>query len=137
MNTPCKPIGLWLDYWTWTHLDGLDSTVGINAAALGTDVSFDSMTGCFTKCNAGLSFSNTDLIASLTVNDKGDTLSASYYHTVKPLTNTAARVNNFSNASALIQHEWRPRSFFTLSGEVDTKAVDKSAKFGLALVLKP
>ncbi|GFY95149.1 P-loop containing nucleoside triphosphate hydrolases superfamily protein [Actinidia rufa] len=105
----------------------------INAAALGTDVSFDSMTGCFTKCNAGLSFSNTDLIASLTVNDKGDTLSASYYHTVKPLTNTAARVNNFSNASALIQHEWRPRSFFTLSGEVDTKAVDKSAKFGLSL----
>ncbi|GFY84917.1 voltage dependent anion channel 1 [Actinidia rufa] len=142
--------------------------VGTNAAALGTDVSFDSMTGCFTKCNAGLSFSNTDLIASLTLNDKGDTLSASYYHTVKPLTNTAvggevahsfstnentitvgtqhsldpltmvkARVNNLGKASALIQHEWRPRSFFTLSGEVDTKAVDKSAKFGLALALKP
>ncbi|XP_057486767.1 mitochondrial outer membrane protein porin of 34 kDa-like [Actinidia eriantha] len=142
--------------------------VGTNAAALGTDVSFDSKTGSFTKCNAGLSFSNTDLIASLTVNDKGDTLSASYYHTVSPLTNTAvggevahsfstnentitvgtqhsldpltmvkARVNNFGKASALIQHEWRPRSFFTLSGEVDTKAVDKSAKFGLALALKP
>ncbi|PSS35167.1 Eukaryotic porin/Tom40 protein [Actinidia chinensis var. chinensis] len=142
--------------------------VGTNAAALGTDVSFDSKTGSFTKCNAGLSFSNTDLIASLTVNDKGDTLSASYYHTVNPLTNTAvggevahsvstnentitvgtqhsldpltmvkARVNNFGKASALIQHEWRPRSFFTLSGEVDTKAVDKSAKFGLALALKP
>ncbi|XP_057488639.1 mitochondrial outer membrane protein porin of 34 kDa-like [Actinidia eriantha] len=142
--------------------------VGTNAAALGTDVSFDSMTGCFTKCNAGLSFSNTDLIASLSVNDKGDTLSASYYHTVSPLTNTAvggevahsfstnentitvgtqhsldpltmvkARVNNLGKASALIQHEWRPRSLFTLSGEVDTKAVDKSAKFGLALALKP
>ncbi|GFY83029.1 voltage dependent anion channel 1 [Actinidia rufa] len=134
--------------------------VGTNAAALGADVSFDSRTGSFTKCNAGLSFSNTDLIASLTV--------ASYYHTVSSLTNTAvggevahsvstnentitvgtqhsldpltmvkARVNNFGKASALIQHEWRPRSFFTLSGEVDTKAVDKSAKFGLALALKP
>ncbi|KAL6998596.1 Voltage-dependent anion-selective channel protein 1, partial [Sarracenia purpurea var. burkii] len=101
-------------------------------------------------------------------NDKGDTLNASYYHTVSPLTNTAvggevahsfstnentitvgtqhsldplttvkARINNLGKASALIQHEWRPRSLFTLSGEIDTKAVDKSPKFGLALALKP
>lgn len=101
-------------------------------------------------------------------NDKGDALSASYYHTVNLLTNTAvgaevthsfstnentitvgtqhaldplttakARVNNFGKANALIQHEWRPKSFFTLSGEVDTKAIEKSAKVGLALALKP
>ena len=101
-------------------------------------------------------------------NDKGDTLNASYYHTVSPLTNTAvggeishsfstnentltvgtqhsldpltmvkARVNNFGKASALLQHQWRPRSLFTISGEVDTKDIDKSAKFGLALALKP
>ncbi|EXB30112.1 Mitochondrial outer membrane protein porin of 34 kDa [Morus notabilis] len=141
---------------------------GTNVVALGTDVSFDSKTGQFTKLNAGLSFSNADLIASLTLNDKGDTLSASYYHTVNLLTNTAvgaevthsfstnentitvgtqhaldplttvkARVNNFGKANALIQHEWRPKSFFTLSGEVDTKAIEKSAKVGLALALKP
>ncbi|PSS30443.1 Eukaryotic porin/Tom40 protein [Actinidia chinensis var. chinensis] len=142
--------------------------VGTNVVGLGTDVSFDTKTGCFTKCNTGLSFCNADLIASLTVNDKGDTLNASYYHTVSPLTNTAvggeishsfstnentitvgtqhsldpltmvkARVNNFGKASALLQHQWRPRSLFTISGEVDTKAIDKSAKFGLALALKP
>ncbi|XAR71227.1 hypothetical protein NMG60_11028395 [Bertholletia excelsa] len=142
--------------------------VGTNVVALGTDVSFDTKTGNFTKCNAGFSFSNADLIASLTLNDKGDSLNASYYHTVSPLTNTAvgaevthsfstnentitigtqhaldplttvkARVNNYGKASALIQHEWRPRSLFTISGEVDTKAIDKSAKFGLALALKP
>ncbi|KAL6956714.1 Voltage-dependent anion-selective channel protein 1 [Sarracenia purpurea var. burkii] len=142
--------------------------VGTNVAALGTDVSFDSKTGNFTKFNAGLSFANADLVASLTLNDKGDTLNASYYHTVSPLTNTAvggevahsfstnentitvgtqhsldplttvkARINNLGKASALIQHEWRPRSLFTLSGEIDTKAVDKSPKFGLALALKP
>lgn len=101
-------------------------------------------------------------------NDKGDSLSASYYHHVNPLSNTAvgaevthsfssnvntitvgtqhqldplttvkARVNNFGRANALIQHEWRPKSLITLSGEVDVKAVDKSAKFGLALALKP
>ncbi|KAG9153494.1 hypothetical protein Leryth_018752 [Lithospermum erythrorhizon] len=142
--------------------------LGTNVVALGTDISFDTKSGAFTKCNAGLSFTNSDLIASLTLNDKGDTLSASYYHTVNLLTNTAvgaevnhsfstnentitvgsqhaldslttlkARVNNYGKASGLIQHEWRPKSLFTISAEVDTKSIDKSAKFGLALALKP
>ncbi|KAJ6898091.1 mitochondrial outer membrane protein porin of 36 kDa [Populus alba x Populus x berolinensis] len=142
--------------------------VGSNVVALGTDLSFDTATGNFTKCNAGLSYANSDLIASLTVNDKGDTLSASYYHTVSPLTSTAvgaelthsfssneniltigtqhaldplttvkARLNNYGKVSALIQNEWRPKSLFTISGEVDTKAIEKSAKVGLALSLKP
>ncbi|KAG5527432.1 hypothetical protein RHGRI_028353 [Rhododendron griersonianum] len=142
--------------------------VGTNVVALGTDVSFDTKEGNFTKCNAGLSFTNADLIAALTLNDKGETLNASYYHSVRPLTSTAvggeishsfstnentitagtqhsldpfttvkARVNNFGKVSALIQHEWRPKSLFTISGEVDTKAIDKTAKFGLALALKP
>ncbi|CAI9109628.1 OLC1v1009487C1 [Oldenlandia corymbosa var. corymbosa] len=142
--------------------------LGTNVLALGTDVAFDSKTGTFTKYNSGLSFTNADLIASLNWNDKGDTLSASYYHIVSPLTNTAvgaevahkfssnentitvgtqhaldplttvkARVNNLGTASALIQHEWRPKSLFTISGEVDTKSIEKSAKFGLALALKP
>ncbi|KAH8495200.1 hypothetical protein POPTR_010G033500v4 [Populus trichocarpa] len=142
--------------------------VGSNVVALGTDLSFDTATGNFTKCNAGLSYTNSDLIASLTVNDKGDTLSASYYHTVSPLTSTAvgaelthsfssneniltigtqhaldplttvkARLNNYGKVSALIQNEWRPKSLFTISGEVDTKAIEKSAKVGLALSLKP
>ena len=101
-------------------------------------------------------------------NDKGDSLSASYYHSVSAVTSTAvgaevthrfssnentitvgtqhaldplttvkARVNNLGKASALIQHEWRPKSFFTITGDVDTKAIEKSAKVGLALALKP
>ncbi|XVE68066.1 hypothetical protein DITRI_Ditri09bG0039200 [Diplodiscus trichospermus] len=142
--------------------------VGSNVLALGTDLSFDTKSGNFTKCNAGLNFSNADLIASLALNDKGDSLTASYYHVVNPLTNTAvgaevthcfstnentitvgtqhaldplttvkARVNNTGKASALIQHEWRPKSLFTISGEVDTRSIDKSAKVGLALALKP
>lgn len=40
---------------------------GTNVVALGTDLSFDSKSGQFTKVNAGLSFSNADLIASLTL----------------------------------------------------------------------
>lgn len=161
---------------------GVHATVGLNASpivnvagvfgssalALGADIGFDSASGNLTKYNAGLSYKNTDFIASLTLNDKGDTLNASYYHLVNPVTSTAvgaeishcisssentltfgtqhsldplttvkARVNNYGIASALVQHEWRPKSLVTLSGEVDTKAIEKSSKVGLALVLKP
>lgn len=153
---------------TASPLVNFSGVAGNNIVALGTDVSFDTATGNFTKCNAGLSFSSSDLIASLALNDKGDTVSASYYHTVKPVTNTAvgaelthsfssnentltigtqhlldplttvkARVNSYGKASALIQHEWRPKSLFTISGEVDTRAIEKSAKIGLAVALKP
>ena len=66
-----------------------------------------------------------------------NTLTLGAQHKLDPLTTVKARVNNFGKASALIQHEWRPRSLFTISGEVDTKAVDKTAKVGLALALKP
>lgn len=101
-------------------------------------------------------------------NDKGQSVTASYFHTVRPLTNTTvgaefthsfssnentltfgtqhsldllttmkARVNNYGKASALLQHEWRPNSLLTISGEVDTRAIEKSAKIGLAVALKP
>ncbi|KAL2233573.1 mitochondrial outer membrane protein porin of 36 kDa-like [Sesamum indicum] len=141
---------------------------GNHKAAFGTDISFDTATGNFTKYNAGVSFTTTDLIASLILNDKGQTVTASYFHTISPLTNTAvgaelthsfssnentltigtqhsldpltsvkARVNNHGRASALIQHEWRPKSLITISGEVDTRAIEKSAKIGLAVALKP
>ncbi|CAA0834707.1 Mitochondrial outer membrane protein porin 1 [Striga hermonthica] len=141
---------------------------GNQNAAFGTDISFDTATGNFTKYNAGISFTNADLIASLTLNDKGESVNASYFHTVSPLSNTAvgaefthsfatnentltigtqhmldpltsvkARVDNYGKASALIQHEWRPKSLVTISGEVDTRAIEKSAKIGLAVAIKP
>ncbi|KAK3022902.1 hypothetical protein RJ639_046446 [Escallonia herrerae] len=153
---------------TASPIVNFSGVAGNSSVALGTDVSFDTATGNFTKYNAGLSFSTSDLIASLALNDKADTLTASYYHSVSPLTSTAVgaelthsfssnensltigtqhaldpltlvktRVNNYGKASALIQHEWRPKSFFTISGEVDTRAIEKSAKVGLGLSLKP
>lgn len=113
-------------------------------------------------------FSSGFLLLLFYRSDKGDTVTASYFHTVSPLTNTAvgaelthsfssnentlnigtqhlldpltsvkARVNNYGKASALIQHEWRPKSLITISGEVDTRAIEKSAKVGLAVALKP
>ena len=41
--------------------------LGTNVLALGTDVSFDTKTGDFTKYNAAFSFTNLDLVASLTL----------------------------------------------------------------------
>ncbi|CAL9194276.1 unnamed protein product [Musa hybrid cultivar] len=142
--------------------------VGSKIVSVGADVAFDTATGNFIKYNASLSITNADLIAALALNNKGDSLSASYYHLVNPLSSTAvgaelthnfssndntlafgtqhaldplttikARFNNYGKASALIQHEWKPKSFFTISGEVDTKAIEKSSKIGLSLVLKP
>ncbi|KAA3484455.1 mitochondrial outer membrane protein porin of 34 kDa-like [Gossypium australe] len=141
--------------------------LGTNFLALGIDISFDTKTGNFTKRNAGLSFINADRIASLALhvvmNEKGDSVNASHYHIVNPSTNTAvlsfstnvntitvgiqhaldplttikAQVNNTDKASTLIQHEWRPKSLFTISREVDTKSSDKSPRVELALALKP
>lgn len=68
---------------------------------------------------------------------KENTLSFGMQHALDPLTTVKARYNNHGMVSALIQHEWRPKSFLTLSAEVDTKAIDKASKVGLSLVLKP
>ncbi|CAM6087512.1 unnamed protein product [Calypogeia fissa] len=54
-----------------------------------------------------------------------------------PSTTMKGRMNNHGKLAALVQHEWRPKSLLTVSGEVDTKALDKSAKIGLTLALKP
>ncbi|XP_021758463.1 mitochondrial outer membrane protein porin of 34 kDa-like [Chenopodium quinoa] len=159
----CTSVGL-----TANPIVNFSGVIGTNTLALGSDVSFDTKTGNFTKCNAGVSFTNADLIAAVTLNDKGDSLNASYYHYVTPLTNTAVgaevtrslstnentltlgaqhaidpltsfktRFNNSCKASVLVQHEWRPKSTISISAEVDTKAIEKSAKVGLALALKP
>ncbi|MBA0765319.1 hypothetical protein Gotri_014536 [Gossypium trilobum] len=66
-----------------------------------------------------------------------NTITVGTQHALDPLTTIKARVNNIDNASALIQHEWRPKSLFTISREVDTKSIDKSPKVRLALALKP
>lgn len=58
-------------------------------------------------------------------------------HALDPITLVKARVNNYGRASALIQHDLNPRTRFSLVGEVDTGAIEKSAKVGLALALKP
>ncbi|BAD87575.1 putative 36kDA porin II [Oryza sativa Japonica Group] len=143
-------------------LVNLSGVFGNKSVAVGADVAVDTSTGDFTKYDAGLTINNSDLAADLTLNNKGDSLTASYYHLVNkesgtaagaelthsfstkentlsfgmqhaldPLTTVKARYNNHGMVSALIQHEWRPKSFLTLSAEVDTKAIDKASKDGI------
>ncbi|CAN1274484.1 Mitochondrial outer membrane protein porin 2 [Linum perenne] len=48
-----------------------------------------------------------------------------------------AKLNNHGNLGALLQHEITPKSFLTVSGAFDTKALQKTPKFGVGLSLKP
>ncbi|XP_011011237.1 PREDICTED: mitochondrial outer membrane protein porin 2-like [Populus euphratica] len=56
---------------------------------------------------------------------------------VDQLTLVKAKLNNHGKLGALVQHEVIPKSVLTISSEVDTKALDKSPRFGLAIALKP
>ncbi|KAK6237764.1 hypothetical protein QUC31_003233 [Theobroma cacao] len=58
-------------------------------------------------------------------------------YAVDHLTLIKAKLNNHGRLGALLQHEVIPKSLLTISGEIDTKALDKSPRFGLALALKP
>uniref|UniRef100_A0A6N2LQB6 Uncharacterized protein n=1 Tax=Salix viminalis TaxID=40686 RepID=A0A6N2LQB6_SALVM len=53
-----------LTVYTTVNFSGV---IWTNVASLGTNLSFDTKTGDFIKCNAGVSLSKVDLIASLTL----------------------------------------------------------------------
>ncbi|CAF2084824.1 unnamed protein product [Brassica napus] len=77
----CTSVGL-----TTSPIVNFSGVVGNNVLALGTDVSFNTQSGDFKHFNDGFSFTKDDLIAALTLNDKGDKLNA--HHIVNPLSNT-------------------------------------------------
>ncbi|PWA46166.1 outer membrane protein porin [Artemisia annua] len=58
-------------------------------------------------------------------------------HALDPLAIVKARYNNLGKENAFIQHDWRPKSLFTISGEVDTNAIYKISNLGICLPLKP
>ncbi|GFY81061.1 voltage dependent anion channel 2 [Actinidia rufa] len=53
------------------------------------------------------------------------------------LTVVKAKLNNQGTLGAVLQHELFPKSVLTVSTEFDTKALDQTPRFGLALALKP
>lgn len=77
----------------------------------------------------------TEITRRFSTNENTVTVGGSFY--VDPQTTVKARLNNSGRLGALLQHEVKPKSVLTLSGEFDTKALDRTPKFGLALALKP
>lgn len=180
-NIPEQKSGK-LDIQYLNHHAAINSSVGLNPsplldfnAAIGTkdlslggEVGFDTASASLTKYNAGISFNKPDFSAALVLMDKGQTLKASYYHSIYPSNGTAVaaemthRFSSYENSFAIgsahaispytslktrfmdngkmamqCQHEWRPKSMVTLSAEYDSKAIDSSPKWGLAIALKP
>lgn len=76
-----------------------------------------------------------EILHKLSTSDTTFTVGSSY--ALDPLTTVKTRLNNHGKLGALLQHEFRPKSTVTFSTEVDTKALDRQAKVGLALALKP
>lgn len=66
-----------------------------------------------------------------------NTLTVGCSYLVDPHTVVKAKLNNHGNLGALLQHELKPKSYLTISGTFDTKALERNPKFGLALSLKP
>lgn len=52
------------------------------------------------------------------------------------LTTVKAKLNNQGKLQALLRHMINPNSWLTISGEFDTKALDKKPGIGLALALR-
>ncbi|XP_037437110.1 mitochondrial outer membrane protein porin 6-like [Triticum dicoccoides] len=144
----------------------LATTIGTNELAVGAEVGFDSTSASVTKYNSGVSYTKDDFSAALQMADKGETLKASYIHLFSPTSAVAAEVTHrlktkenyftigsshaldssttlktrFSNsgkAGLLCRHEWRPKSYVTLSAEYDPKVVSSPSRFGVAVALSP
>ncbi|KAJ8769293.1 hypothetical protein K2173_002497 [Erythroxylum novogranatense] len=76
-----------------------------------------------------------EITRRFSTNENTFTVGGSY--AVDHLTLVKAKLSNHGKLGALIQHELIPKSLVTISGEVDTKALDKNPRFGLAIALKP
>ncbi|KAJ6923501.1 mitochondrial outer membrane protein porin 4 [Populus alba x Populus x berolinensis] len=166
------------------------AAIGSSNLSLGGEVGFDTASSSFIKYNAGIGLNKPDFSAALLLlilagcflqclsivvaqakkylrTDKGQTLKASYVHSVNPVHSVAAEMthrfssleNSFTIGSShavdpftvvktrfsdngksamLYQHEWRPKSLITFSAEYDSKATHAAnPKYGIALALKP
>ena len=76
-----------------------------------------------------------ELTRKFSTNENTFTLGGQY--AIDPLTTVKARLNNHGKLGALLQHEVIPKSLLTVSGEIETKYLDKHPKFGLSIALKP
>lgn len=76
-----------------------------------------------------------EITRRFSTNENTFTVGGSY--AVDNLTVVKTKLNNHGKLGTLLQHEIIPKSILTISSEFDTKALDKTPKFGVALALKP
>ncbi|KGN62001.1 mitochondrial outer membrane protein porin 2 [Cucumis sativus] len=76
-----------------------------------------------------------EITRKFSTNENTFTVGGSY--AVDQLTVVKGKLNNNGKLGALLQHEIIPKSLLTISGEIDTKALDRVPKFGLSVALKP
>ncbi|PIA33264.1 hypothetical protein AQUCO_04200197v1 [Aquilegia coerulea] len=68
----------------------VSATIGTPSFAFGLETGYETKLGNFTKYNAGISVTNPNYNASIVLADKGDTLRASYVHSLNLLKTTSA-----------------------------------------------
>ncbi|KAK4477444.1 hypothetical protein RD792_016667 [Penstemon davidsonii] len=76
-----------------------------------------------------------EITRKFSTNENTFTVGGSY--AVDPLTLVKVKLNNHGTLGAVLQHEVIRKSLVTISSEFDTKALDKTPKFGVSLALKP
>ncbi|KAI3444151.1 hypothetical protein Pfo_000816 [Paulownia fortunei] len=141
-NVPDQKSGK-LDVHYLHHHAAINSSIGLNPApllevagaigskdvAIGGEIAFDTASSSFTKCNAGISFNKPDLSAALMLTDKGQTVKASYVHSVNPLTGTEVaaemthRLSSFENSFSIgsvhrVDHLTLVKTRFSDNGKV-------------------
>ncbi|KZV14833.1 mitochondrial outer membrane protein porin 4-like, partial [Dorcoceras hygrometricum] len=90
-----------------TPLLEVAGAVGSKDIAIGGEISFDTASSTFTKCNAGISFNKSDFSAAILLTDKGQAIKASYLHTVNPVNGTEIaaemthRLSSFDNSFSI------------------------------------
>ncbi|KAK4410072.1 Mitochondrial outer membrane protein porin 2 [Sesamum angolense] len=103
-------------------------TLGTPTFALGAEAGYETTSGKLTKYTAGITVTKPDSCASVILGDKGD---------ISSLTLLKMKLNNHGTLGAVLQHEVIRKSLVTISSEFDTRALDRTPKFGVSLALKP
>ncbi|KAJ0728670.1 putative Porin domain superfamily, eukaryotic porin/Tom40 [Helianthus annuus] len=140
---------------------GVSTTIGTLTIAIGATAAYEIFTSKLISFAVGINFNRQDSTASLVLGDNGDTLRALYRYRFDVLKKTAAameitrrlsanegyvfgdqtmvnvKFDSCGKLGAILQRKIIPRSFVSLSSELDMKALHKTPKFGLSLVLKP
>ncbi|OMO70785.1 hypothetical protein COLO4_28510 [Corchorus olitorius] len=124
--------GEFTKYNAGVNLTKPDSNASVILADKGDSLRF-SYVHYLNQLNGGAVIS--EIMRKFSTNENTLTVGCSYL--VDQGTVVKAKLNNHGNLGALVQHEFRPKSFITVSGAFDTKALEKTPKFGLALSLKP